>query len=254
MSYAKVFRSLFDGSMRGQSDLILVFVNLLCCCDGDGTVDRTARAVADETGLPLDRVEAALTALESPDPHSRTPGEEGRRLVRLDAHRTWGWRIVNHAKYREMCSREQNAIRQASFRRRNASVTQGCYGALLPASEDASVLSSSEGKGMQGEGLHAALLATGKFPSLTTELLALKLHTYPAADVPAGHAELIEAARSMPGAIGSPAAWIDRTLSGIEARLTKGTAGKPLTIREQAELEDAEKRKRRAAEHAELHR
>jgi len=48
--YARIFSSLFDGSMRGQSDLILVFVNVLCHVDQDGIVDRHWRAIADETG------------------------------------------------------------------------------------------------------------------------------------------------------------------------------------------------------------
>lgn len=100
--YAKIFASLFGGSMRGQSDVILVFVNMLATCDADGTVDKTQRVIADETGLPLERVQTALAVLESPDPDSRTPDLEGRRIVRLEEHRSWGWSIVNYAKYRAM--------------------------------------------------------------------------------------------------------------------------------------------------------
>lgn len=114
--YAKVFKSLFDGSMRGKSDMILVFVNLLCNSDSHGVVDRTARAIADETGLTVERVQAALTAMESPDAESRRPEQEGRRIVRLDDHRTWGWRIVNHEHYRQLCSRMQATERQKAKR------------------------------------------------------------------------------------------------------------------------------------------
>lgn len=98
--YAKIFESIFEGSLRGQSDAILVFVNLCTHAGADGIADIHFRVIADETGLPVDRVKAATLYLEQPDPESRTPDEEGKRLVRMDVHRDWGWRIVNHEKYR----------------------------------------------------------------------------------------------------------------------------------------------------------
>jgi hypothetical protein len=54
--YAKIFTSIFDGSMRGHPDLILVFINMLCHASEDGIVDRHWRAISDETGIPTDRV------------------------------------------------------------------------------------------------------------------------------------------------------------------------------------------------------
>lgn len=107
--YAKLFTSLFDGSMRGHSDLILVFINLLCHADQDGIVDRHWRAISDETGLPLSRVKAAIAELEGPDDQSRSRNDEGRRLKRIDPERDWGWEIVNYKKY--------EGIRNATERR-----------------------------------------------------------------------------------------------------------------------------------------
>ena len=118
--YGKIFGSLFDGSMRGQPNLILVFVNMLCRCNPDGTDDRHARVISDEIGLPLATVKECLVALESPDTESRTPDQDGRRLVRLDFHRDWGWKIVNYDKYQVMRSeidrREQNRLAQQRHR------------------------------------------------------------------------------------------------------------------------------------------
>lgn len=118
--YAKVFTSIFDGSMRGHSDLLLVFVNILCHADKEGVVDRTCRAIADETGLSLRRVEAAVVSLESPDEQSRSRNDDGRRLKRIDPERTWGWKIVNYLHYKDLRSeldrREQN--KEAQKRRR----------------------------------------------------------------------------------------------------------------------------------------
>lgn len=118
--YAKVFSSLFDGSMRGQPDLILVFINMLTRCDSDGCVDRTPRAIADETGLPIERVKDAIKMLESPDSESRTPDMEGRRIVLVSGDRTWGWQIVNFRKYRsirdEQSRRQQNREAQQRYK------------------------------------------------------------------------------------------------------------------------------------------
>lgn len=120
--YAKIFKSMFDGTLRGKSDPLLVFVNLLANADKEGFVDRHFRAISDETGIPIERVEAAVTALESPDGESRTQELEGRRLERIDEHRNWGWRIVNYLKYRKMqdeeSRRESQRERQRACRAR----------------------------------------------------------------------------------------------------------------------------------------
>lgn len=107
--FAKVFSSLYDGSLRGRPHEILVFTNLLTRADANGEVDRHFRAIAEDIGLTVEETKAAILVLESPDPESRSPEEEGRRIARLEDHRTWGWRIINYAKYR--------AIRHAEDRR-----------------------------------------------------------------------------------------------------------------------------------------
>lgn len=120
--YAKVFKSMFDGSLRGQSDAILVFVNLLVSADRDGWVDRNFQAIADETGLSLSRVKAAIQLLESPDSQSRSKDLEGRRLERIDAHREWGWRIVNYVHYRTLAREYERReyLREKQSERRNS--------------------------------------------------------------------------------------------------------------------------------------
>jgi hypothetical protein len=80
--YGKIFASLFNGSMRGQSDLQLVFINMIATCDEDGHVDKVPKAIAEETGLPIERVQAAIATLEGPDGDSRTPAADGRRIQR----------------------------------------------------------------------------------------------------------------------------------------------------------------------------
>jgi hypothetical protein len=123
--YAKLFASIYQGTLRGNTHGIVVFTNLMAHADCQGWVDIHPRAIADEVGLTLEQVQAALVELEAPDPESRSPEENGRRIVRLDEHRAWGWRIVNHAKYRAIRNeddrREQNRLAQARWRERNQS-------------------------------------------------------------------------------------------------------------------------------------
>jgi len=121
--YAKLFSSLYQGTLRGRSNEILVFTNLLAHTGRDGTVDKHFRAIAEETGLTQDEVQDAIAVLEAPDPESRSPEEQGARIVRLDEHRVWGWRVVNHGKYRAIRSEEdraeQNRLSQKRWRERH---------------------------------------------------------------------------------------------------------------------------------------
>lgn len=121
--YCKLFASLYQGTLRGKSHEILVFTNLLANADSAGHVDIHFRAIADEVGLTVDEVKAAIRVLESPDPESRSPEHAGARLVKMDGHREWGWKIVNYLKYRSIRSeedrREQNRLAQERFRNKS---------------------------------------------------------------------------------------------------------------------------------------
>lgn len=100
--YGKIFDSMYDGTLYGQWEALVTFQQLIVLCDADGIVDMTPPAIAARTSIPLEIITKGLTILESPDPYSRTPGQEGRRIELIDAHRPWGWHIVNHDKYQHM--------------------------------------------------------------------------------------------------------------------------------------------------------
>jgi hypothetical protein len=123
--YAKLFTSIYQGTLRGNSHGLLVFTNMLAHCDKTGVCDMHPRAIAEEVGLTVEQVRAALDELEGPDPDSRSPEEGGRRIVRLDGHRPWGWTVVNYLKYRairdEEDRREQNRKSQEAWRNRHQS-------------------------------------------------------------------------------------------------------------------------------------
>lgn len=102
--YAKVYEQIFDSSIAENWQTRHVFIDLIMLANAHGEVDMTHEAIARRTNVPLEIVKAAITELEQPDPKSRNPAEEGRRIIRLDDHRDWGWRIVNHGYYRSLRS------------------------------------------------------------------------------------------------------------------------------------------------------
>jgi hypothetical protein len=141
--YAKVFSSLWDGSMRGQSDKQLVFIYLLAHADADGVAEIIQGKIADDTGLREDEVFAALSELMSPDPASRTDGSDGRRLEPLDA-RGWGWSIVNYQHYR--------GLRDDEERRRQNREAQSRHRSKPPSADvSQDLLISAQGEA-EGEG------------------------------------------------------------------------------------------------------
>lgn len=105
--YAKVFNQIFDSSIADDYRVRQFFVDLLVLADVNGVVDMTANAISGRTRVPIELVKEFLTALAAPDPESRTPIADGRRIVLLDEHRTWGWQIVNYDRFRKTASEEQ---------------------------------------------------------------------------------------------------------------------------------------------------
>jgi hypothetical protein len=105
--YVKMFRSIFDGSLYGQFEPTIVFMAMLVIAEREGIVDMTPEAIAAKCGFPLDIVQRGIIELEKPDPRSRTPDEEGRRIVKLEEGRDWGWRITNYEKYEKIRSAEE---------------------------------------------------------------------------------------------------------------------------------------------------
>lgn len=86
----------------------LVFLSLLAIADWQGFVDiPNERALARVMNVEISYLEKALAVLMAPDDGSRTPDQEGRRVLREGS----GWRVVNYEKYREFRSATQEATR-----------------------------------------------------------------------------------------------------------------------------------------------
>jgi hypothetical protein len=104
--YGKIFESMYKGTLYGQWEAIVTFQQLIVLCDKDGLVDMTPPAIAATTSIPLDIIQKGIEALQQPDPYSRSPAQDGRRIVLADPARPWGWTIVNYDYYKNLASRE----------------------------------------------------------------------------------------------------------------------------------------------------
>lgn len=106
MGYTPLFDSLTKGTLCGRWPDIGLWPIVLSLSDRHGVVDSTPTHIAAITGLALLDVVSCMKRFCEPDPYSRSQDNDGARLELLETHRDWGWRIVNHGKYRERARKQ----------------------------------------------------------------------------------------------------------------------------------------------------
>lgn len=119
--YGKLFESIYDGTLVEDWRALITFQQMIILCDSDGILDMTVGAISRRTGIPQEHIKHGVTVLEAPDVQSRTPDEEGKRIVRIDDHRAWGWRIVNHKYYRDLRTKEDRREYMRNYMREKRS-------------------------------------------------------------------------------------------------------------------------------------
>jgi len=138
--YGKIFESIYEGSLYGQYEAIVTFQALIVLADEDGLIDISPQALSGKTSIPLEVVRKGLKVLQQSDPHSRSPSEDGKRIVLLDEDREFGWRIVNYEYYRNLArradTREKSRERKRRERERSSQVVdpEGCHADVTPMS------------------------------------------------------------------------------------------------------------------------
>jgi hypothetical protein len=107
VGYTPIFDSVFQGSLCGKWPDIGIWALMLAMQDKNGEIDAHPTYISTVTGCPVGEVEECIARFCQPDPSSRTPDQDGRRLIPIPG-RGFGWTVVNHRKYREKA-------RKASF-------------------------------------------------------------------------------------------------------------------------------------------
>jgi len=172
--YTPVFGSVVDGTLCGQWPDLGVWVVLLAISDRNGLVDMTPQRIAAVLGIPVPDLTACLERLCAPDPFSRTKSEQGKRLQLIDPDRPWGWRIVNHAAYRERARKQaydsERTVsgRDSERKRLSRDVPRSPATSRSPNSDSNS---DSDKKGIRGA---PAVLPDGVDPSSWADWLAYR--------------------------------------------------------------------------------
>lgn len=115
--YTKLFNSILASSVWQESvSTKVLWITFLAMADKDGVAEASVPGLAKIAGLSITDTEAGIKSLSAPDKYSRTRDFDGRRIEACDG----GWRILNHAKYRQKMSaddrREYKRTKQQEYR------------------------------------------------------------------------------------------------------------------------------------------
>jgi len=110
--YGKAFSAMYEGSMIGAGPVVYaVWGYCISKADPDDhTVLLNPVLLATIIGTSQAEIESAIEYLASPDPKSKCPDHEGRRILNQGGHL---WFLVTHARYRDI---KNNCDRRAYMR------------------------------------------------------------------------------------------------------------------------------------------
>lgn len=118
--YTKLFNSILASTVWSEPDEVrIAWITLLAMAGKDGIVEGSTPGLSVFARLSLDATRKALERLASPDPDSRSKEHEGRRIEAIEG----GWRLINHAKYRQKLGKDERReylkIKQREQRAKN---------------------------------------------------------------------------------------------------------------------------------------
>lgn len=114
-TFTKLFSSITASTIWAEPDHTrILWVTMLAMADQHGRVWASIPGLANMARIAIDKCEDSLKSLSSPDRYSRTKDHEGRRIEEIDG----GWRLLNHAKYREI--RDEESIKESKRKYINA--------------------------------------------------------------------------------------------------------------------------------------
>jgi hypothetical protein len=104
--WAKLFSSIVTSTIWTEDNVTLrVWIALLATADAEGVVEGSVPGFANLARVSVEELEAAIEKLSSPDPHSRTPDKEGRRIEAIEG----GWLVLNYGKYRKQAQAKEGS-------------------------------------------------------------------------------------------------------------------------------------------------
>ncbi len=110
--YTKLFSTIATSTIWSEPLATrVVWITMLATADRCGEVQASVPGLARLANVSMDECVAALATFLAPDPYSRTPDNEGRRIEVVDG----GWRLLNHSKYRAKLDADDRRERKAKW-------------------------------------------------------------------------------------------------------------------------------------------
>lgn len=123
--YTKLFSSLLTSSVWCEDNATrITWITLLALCDARGMVEGSIPGIANQAQLSVEDAQRAMGKLMGPDPYSRTPDHDGRRIEAVRG----GWIILNYLDYRNKLQEKEGSKARAmreSRARKSDSATNG---------------------------------------------------------------------------------------------------------------------------------
>jgi len=115
--YTKLFSSIVASTIWQEPNHIrIVWITLLALRDHRHIVEASIPGLAGLARVTVDECREAIAKFQEPDPDSRSPEHDGRRIEKVEG----GWKILNGEKYRRKMNederREYNRIKQREVR------------------------------------------------------------------------------------------------------------------------------------------
>ena len=114
MGFTKLDEGIVHSSIWSESyPTRVLWVTMLAMCDSKGFVASSRSGLTRAANITQDEFDTSIEILEGPDPDSRSPEHDGRRIERRDG----GWQVLNYQKYRNFSySSSPEAVRQRKHR------------------------------------------------------------------------------------------------------------------------------------------
>ena len=110
-TFTKLFSSITESTVWCEPDQVrIVWIAMLAMADRNGRVWASIPGLANRARVPVEAARMAIERFLAPDPDSRTPDYEGRRIEAIDG----GWRLLNHEKYRQI--RDEESVKESKRR------------------------------------------------------------------------------------------------------------------------------------------
>lgn len=114
--YSKLDCGIIHSSVwQEPHDVRVAWITMLGLTDYHGHVRAAIPALANINGVTVQRMEEILEIFMSPDPYSRTPDNDGRRLMRAE---NGDWVVLNYPKYRDGLKQSDRTSAERKARQR----------------------------------------------------------------------------------------------------------------------------------------